>query len=72
MDRETVWQVSAAVVAVLLFVGILVAVSSAFAANGTISATGGLALVGAVLVFVLVMNGAGLWLERMDFDEDET
>jgi uncharacterized membrane protein len=72
MDRETVWQVSVAVGAVLLFLGILVAVSSTFAANGNISATGGFALVGAVLVFILVMNAAGVVLERMDFDEDES
>ncbi len=71
MDRETVWQVSVAVGAVLLFLALLVAVSSTFAANGNITATGGFALVGAVLVFILVMNGAGLWLERMDFDEEE-
>jgi ABC-type nickel/cobalt efflux system permease component RcnA len=72
MDRETVWQVGVAVGAVLLFLGILVAVSSTFAANGNITATGGFALVGAVTVFILVMNGAGLWLERMEFDEDDS
>jgi hypothetical protein len=64
--------VGVAVGAVLLFLGILVAVSSTFAANGNITAAGGFALVGAVLVFILVMNVAGVFLERMDFDGDES
>lgn len=70
LDRETIWQVAVAMAAVALFVVIAVAVSSVFSANGNISPTGGMALVGSIAAFIILMAGAGVWLERQDFDED--
>jgi peptidoglycan/LPS O-acetylase OafA/YrhL len=70
LDQETIWQIAVAAGAVGLFLVLLVVVSSLFSSNGNISATGGFALVGAIVAFIIILSGAGLWLERQDFDEN--
>lgn len=68
LDRETVYQVLVSLAVVGLFIGAAVVVTETFSVNGNISPTGGFALVGVIVMFILVMAGAGLWLERTDFD----
>jgi len=70
IDRETVWQIAVALGAVALFVGFAIVVSAVFSANGNLSPTGGIALVGSIAAFIILMAGAGVWLERQDFDEE--
>lgn len=67
LDRETVMQITLSSVAVVLFIAGAVFVSSMYGTNGNLSEQGGFALVGAMGVFVLLMLGAGLWLERREF-----
>lgn len=51
-------------VGVLVVIGFL-AIGAAFGAGGgTLNPTGGYALIGAIVAFVLVMAGAGLYLAR--------
>ena len=69
LDRETVYQIAVATGAVLLFIGAAAAVSLTFSRNGHISETGGLALVGTIVLFIVVMAGAGLWLNAQDFGD---
>lgn len=69
-DRETVWQIAVAMSAVALFLVFAIVVSAVFSANGNLSPTGGIALVGSITAFIILMAGAGVWLERQDFDED--
>jgi hypothetical protein len=61
IERETVVEASVSFVAVLVFIGAVVAVGSTYRTNGHLSRTGGLAIVGAVVLFILVMTGVGLW-----------
>jgi len=72
LDAETVWQIIVAFGAVAIFLGVAVIVSGRFSANGNLTPTGGLALVGSIAVFVIVMALAGLWLERQDFEDGES
>jgi hypothetical protein len=70
LDRGTVRQILIAGLTVVAFVGALVAVGQTYGTNGgsTISATGGLALVGLLAAFIVLMALVGLWLERQDSD----
>jgi uncharacterized membrane protein len=72
LDAETIWQVIVAAGAVVIFLGVAVLVSGRYSANGNLTPTGGLALVGSIAVFVVVMAVAGLWLERQDFGDGES
>ncbi|MFB6310687.1 MAG: hypothetical protein ABEH64_05830 [Salinirussus sp.] len=72
MDRETVYQIVVAVGTVLLFLAAAIAVSTIFAADGGLSTVGGIALIGAILGFIVVLGAAGLWLERLEFEEEES
>ena len=62
IDRETLYQVIVSAGAVALFIAV--------AAVVTTSEQNGLALVGAIALFIVLMAVAGLWLERQDFDGD--
>jgi len=67
LDRETVMQITLSTVAVLLFIAGSVYVSLNYGTNGNLSQEGGVALVAAIAAFVVLMLGAGLWLERKEF-----
>ena len=69
-DGETVRQIVVSGLAVVMFVVALVVVGQTYGTSdgSAISATGGLALVGLLGGFILVMALIGLWLERQDFD----
>lgn len=66
IERETVVEIAVSVAAVGLFVLLIVAVGVSYGidAPGGFSDTGALALVGAILLFVLVMAGVGVALDR--------
>ena len=61
VERETLVEVVVAVVAVAVFIVILLAMGVVFSTSG-FSGTGGLALVGTIALFVVVMTIAGFWL----------
>lgn len=63
VERETMIEIAVSVLAVGLFVVAIVAIGNATGGQQPTSA-GGLALVGAVFLFILVMAGIGLFLER--------
>lgn len=63
IDEEMRRKIVVSFVAVSLLVGAFLAIGVAFG-GGTLSTTGGLALIGAMIAFVLLMAGAGLYLAR--------
>ncbi|MHB9287285.1 hypothetical protein ACKVMT_09640 [Halobacteriales archaeon Cl-PHB] len=70
LDRETAYQILVTVGSVALFTVVAVVVSQTYRTNDHITATGGLALVGAVVMFILLMAGAGLWLNSREFADE--
>ena len=69
LDGETVRQILVAGLAVVAFVVALVVVGQTYGTGdgSAISATGGLALVGLLGGFILVMALIGIWLDRQEF-----
>ena len=67
VDRETVYQLLLAGGAVALFIAGAVYVSSNYGTNGNLTGEGGMMLVGVLGFFILLMLGAGLFLERTEF-----
>jgi len=61
VERETLVEIVVAVVAVAMFIAILLTMGVMFSGS-SFSGTGGLALVGSIAFFVLVMTAAGFWL----------
>ncbi len=61
MEEDTVVEIAVAVVAALVFVGAVVAVSAVFGVDG-LNETGALALVGVVFGFIVLMTGVGFFL----------
>jgi hypothetical protein len=67
LDRETIMQIALSTAAVLLFIAGAVFVGTSYRMNGSLSQEGGVVLVAIIGAFVVLMLGAGLWLERQDF-----
>ncbi|MDS0281845.1 DUF7472 family protein [Haloarcula onubensis] len=67
IEREAILQVVVSAIAFVTFVAATVYVATTYSTNGGLSPRGGTALVGAIGLFVVVMLGAGIWLERQDF-----
>jgi len=67
VDRETVYRSLLAGGAVALFIAGAIYVSSNYGANGSLTAEGGTMLVGVLGLFIVLMLGAGLFLERKEF-----
>jgi hypothetical protein len=61
IERETVVEAGVSFVAVLVFIAAVVFVGMNFRSNGDIDPTGGLAILGAIVLFVLVMTGIGFY-----------
>lgn len=72
LDRETIFQIVVSTAIVGLFIAAAAYVSRTYSSNGGMTTTGGFALVGAIVLFILLMAGAGLWLERQEFDGNST
>ncbi|MFC6725556.1 hypothetical protein ACFQE1_14510 [Halobium palmae] len=62
IEGETLREIVVSVVAVGLFVAVILAVGTTF--GNPLSGAGGLALVGAIVLFVLLMAGVGFFLSR--------
>lgn len=71
VDTETVFQIVISIFSVLGFIAGMVFVSQAYSTNGDISPDGGMALVGAMVAFILVMAAVGLWMSQQDFDDED-
>ncbi|WP_276273320.1 DUF7472 family protein [Haloarcula litorea] len=67
LDREAVLQIAISAVALVTFVVAAVFVSTNFSSNGGLTETGGIAIVGTIGLFVVLMLAAGIWLERQEF-----
>jgi polyferredoxin len=67
IEREAIVQVVISAIALVTFVAATVFVAMTYSADGALTAQGGTALVGAIGLFVIVMLGAGIWLERQQF-----
>ena len=66
IEREAIVQVVISAIALVTFVVATVYVATAYATNGGLTPQGGVALVGAIGFFVIVMLAAGLLIERID------
>jgi hypothetical protein len=62
IERETILQAGISFAAVLLFIAATVVIGTTFRTNGNISGTGGLAIIGAIAFFIVLMTGVGFWL----------
>lgn len=62
IERETVVEAGVSFGAVLVFVAAVVYVGVTFGTNGNMEPSGGLAILGAIVLFMLVMSGVGYWL----------
>jgi peptidoglycan/LPS O-acetylase OafA/YrhL len=67
IDRKTAVEIVVSAAAVLFFIGVVFVVGTTYGTNGDISGQGGLAVVGSIVLFVLVMTGVGAWLSRQEF-----
>lgn len=65
IERELVVETALSVVGVGLFIVLLVLIGARYTDDG-LTATGGFALVGAIVAFVLVMTGIGYWLSARE------
>ncbi|AFK17913.1 hypothetical protein E6P09_03960 [Haloferax mediterranei ATCC 33500] len=63
LEAEMRRKIAVSIVAVGVFITLIVGIGSTFNQSG-LASTGGLALVGAIAAFVLVMAGIGIWLSR--------
>lgn len=63
VERETVVEAAISVVAVLVFLGVMVAIGLSYGGQ-QLNRTGALAVIGAIVAFVLVMSGVGVYLDR--------
>lgn len=64
LERDTVLEIIAAVVPTVLLIALLMVIGTRYSADGTLTPDGGTAIVGAMVLFVVVMTGVGLWLTR--------
>lgn len=65
LDAEARRQIVLAVGAVGFFIALIVAIGTAFSGEA-LATTGALALVGAMVLFVLVMGVVGIYLARQE------
>jgi len=63
IDSETLREIFLGAASVGLFVALLYWVGVTYGGDA-LSETGGMAVVGVIVVFVLVMSGVGYWMSR--------
>jgi anaerobic C4-dicarboxylate transporter len=61
IDSEMRRKIGVSVVAVSVFILIILWIGATYGGTA-LSATGGLALVGSIVLFIVVMAGVGVWL----------
>lgn len=64
IDEEMRRKIVVSLVAAVLVVFGFLAIGATYGGNNGFTPTGGYALIGAIITFVLVMAGAGLYLAR--------
>lgn len=62
LDEETVREVVVSVIAVAIFITLILIIGVTY--GSSLGPTGGLALVGSIVAFILVMAGVGFVLSR--------
>ncbi|MFW5903385.1 MAG: DUF7472 family protein [Halolamina sp.] len=69
IERETIVETGAAILPVLVFIVLLVYLGSNYSSNGDLTETGGLVVVGLLVLFILGMAGIGYWLANAEHGE---
>ncbi|MBX0322634.1 hypothetical protein EGH21_06285 [Halomicroarcula sp. F13] len=67
IDREAIVQIVVSTIALVTFVAAAVFVSLNYSSNGGLTDQGGIAIIGAIGLFIVVMLAAGIWMERQEF-----
>jgi hypothetical protein len=62
IERETVVEIAVSLVTVVVFVAAVVFIGMSYGGPGEFSTDGALALVGAIVAFILLMFGVGFFL----------
>lgn len=65
IDREMLVQIGVSLVGVGVFIGAIVVIGLFFTDNG-LTEQGALGLIGAIILFILVMTGLGYWLSARE------
>lgn len=68
--QEIIHQVLSLGGSVLLFIAAAVVISTTFDDANGMGPTGGLAMIGAIVGFVVLLAVLGLWINSNDYDED--
>jgi len=61
IERETIVEAGVSFAAVLVFIVAVYLVGTMYRTNGNIDPTGGLAVLGAIVFFVFLMTGIGVY-----------
>ncbi|MDG5777469.1 hypothetical protein VB773_04280 [Haloarculaceae archaeon H-GB2-1] len=67
IEREALVEAGIGAGAVAVFVVAIYVISQSYATNGDLLPQGGLAIVGSIALFVVVLTLAGFWLEQQEF-----
>jgi protein-S-isoprenylcysteine O-methyltransferase Ste14 len=70
IERETVMEIGAAILPVIVFIVLLVYFGSSYSSNGDLTQAGGLVVVGLLVLFIVGMVGIGYWLAVIGDDEE--
>ncbi|MFQ3294017.1 MAG: putative membrane protein YdbT with pleckstrin-like domain [Halobacteriales archaeon] len=69
IEREAIVETGAAILPVVVFIALLLYLGSVFSSNGNLTETGGLAVVGLLVFFILGIVAVGYVLANADYDE---
>jgi len=64
IDAEMRQKIVVSVVAVGIFIALILGIGATFGTDAGLGDQGGLYLIGSIVLFVLVMAGVGIWLDR--------
>lgn len=69
IEREAIIETGAAILPVIGFIALLLFLGSVYSSNGDLTETGGLAVVGLLVLFVLGIVAVGYMLANADYEE---
>ncbi|HKL28021.1 MAG TPA: hypothetical protein VJ898_02020 [Natrialbaceae archaeon] len=69
IERETIMEIGASLLPVIVFIVLLVYLGSSYSSNGDLTETGGLVVVGLLVLFIVAMVGIGIWLANAEHEE---
>jgi hypothetical protein len=67
IEREALAEAGVGAAATVFFIAVVYTISQAYATNGSLQPTGGLAIVATIGLFILVLGLGGLWLSMQEF-----